>query len=201
VKHQQFLYALAAMLLAIALSPPAFAQGSSQDGGGEIATLYALDALTSHLSLNDGKPGAVIHGNLLFNRDSQLSFDTYTRDSFRVGIQGGEQGVIVDLGSADELRSRYGYSETVGNAQGFTSIHLEDGRAMIVKDYRTKTFQLLREFDELGRDRVGGDTAPVVVGHTYLVRIKENGKVTTNAKLKVLAFVPGQYVTIRWSRL
>jgi hypothetical protein len=201
MKHQQFLCALIALLLAIGLSPSAIAQESTQDGGGEITTLYALDALTSHLSLNDGKPGAVIQGSLLFNRDSQLSFDTYTKDSFRVGIQGGEQGGIVDLGSADELRSRYGYSETVGNVQGFTSIHLEDGRAMIVKDYRTKTFQPLREFDELGRDRVGGDTAPVVVGHTYLVRIKENGKVKLNAKLKVLAFVPGQYVTIRWSRL
>jgi hypothetical protein len=201
MKHQQFLCALAALLLAIGLSPSAFAQEPTQDGGGEITTLYALDALTSHLSLNDGKGGAVIQGSLLFNRDSQLSFDTYTKDSFRVGIQGGEQGGIVDLGSADQLRSRYGYSETVGNVQGFTSIHLEDGRALILKDYRTKTFQPLREFDELGRDRVGGDTAPVVVGHTYLVRIKEDGKVKINAKLKVLAFVPGQYVTIRWSRL
>jgi len=200
MKLQQFLRALAALLLAIGLSPPAFAQ-QSIDGSGEIVTLYALDALTSHLSLNDGKPGSVIQGNLLFNRDSQLSFDTYTRDSFTVGIQGGEDGVIVDLGSADELRSRYGYSETVGNVQGFTSIHLEDGRAVIVKDYRTKQFQPLREFDELGRDRPGGDKAPVVVGHTYLVRIKADGKVKLNAKLKVLAFVPGQYVTIRWARL
>ena len=198
---QQQLSSLLALLFVICLAEAALAQTSTEIGTGEIATLYAQDPITSHLSLNDGKPGAVIQGSLLFNRDSQLSFDTYTKDSFRVGIQGGEQGGIVDLGSADELRSRYGYSETVGNVQGFTSIHLEDGRAMIVKDYRTKTFQVLREFDKLGRDRVGGDTAPVVVGHTYLVHIKENGKVKINAKLKVLAFVPGQYVTIRWSRL
>ncbi len=202
MKHQQFFCCLVALLLAIGLSQAALAQESAANGDGEIATLYALDPLTSHLSLNDGKPGSVVQGYLLYNRDGQLSFDTYERDSFRVGIQGGEVGVIVDLGSADDLRSRYGYVETVGKVQGFTSIHLEDGRAVIVKDYRTKQFQPLREFDELGRDRrLGSDKAPVVVGHTYLVRITQDRKVNAYAKLKVLAFVPGQYVTIRWARL
>ena len=200
MKHQLLYCSLVALLFAIGLSGAALAQEAPQNVGGEIATLYALDPTTSHLSLNDGKPGAVVQGNLLYNRDSQLSFGTYEKDSFRVGIQGGEVGVIVDLGSADDLRSRYSYVETVGNVQGFTSIHLEDGRAVILKDYRTKQFQPLREFDELERDRRGGDVAAVVVGHTYLVRIR-NGKVNSYAKLKVLAFVPEQYVTIRWSRL
>jgi hypothetical protein len=201
MKHQQFFCSLVVLLFAIVLSEAALAQESAQNVGGEIATLYALDPVTSHLSLNDGKPGAVVQGSLLYNRDSQLSFDTYEKDSFRVGIQGGEVGVIVDLGSADDLRSRYGYVETVGNVQGFTSIHLEAGRAVIVKDYRTKQFQPLREFEDLGRERLGTDKAPVVVGHTYLVRITRDRTVNSYAKLKVLAFVPGQYVTIRWARL
>jgi len=201
MKHQQFFCCLVALLFAISLSQAALAQESPENGGGEIATLYALDPLTSHLSLNDGKPGSVVQGNLLYNRDSQLSFDTYERDNFRVGIQGGEVGAIVDLGSADDLRSRYGYTETVGNGQGFTSIHFQDGRAVIIKDHRTKQFQPLREFNELGQDRLPSDKAPVVVGHTYLVRITLNRKISAYAKLKVLAFVPGQYVTIRWARL
>lgn len=201
MKHQQFFCSLVALLFAICLSEAALAQASAQFGSGEIATLYALDPITSHLSLNDGKPGTVVQGNLAYNRDSQLSFDAYQRDSFRVGIQGGEVGAIVDLGSADDLRTRYGYEETVGNVQGFTSIHIESGTAVILKDYRTKQFQPLREFEEVGRNGSGSDEAAVVVGHTYLVRITRDGKVNSYAKLKVLAFVPGQYVTIRWARL
>ena len=197
MKQQQFFCSLVALLFVILFSGIALAQNSS----GEIATLYALDPLTSHLSLNDGKPGATVQGNLTYNRDSQLSFDTYRRDSFQVGIQGGEVGTIVDLGSADDLRIRYGYDETVGNVQGFTSIHLESGTAVILKDYRKKQFQPLREFEELGRNVSGSDAAPVVVGHTYLVRITQDRTVTSYTKLKVLAFVPGQYVTIRWARL
>ena len=201
MKYQQFFCSLVAFMFAISLSVIGTAQEPGQVGGGEIATLYALDPITSHLSFNDGKPGAVVQGSLLYNRDSQLSFDTYEKDSFRVGIQGGEDGAIVDLGTADELRSRYAYSETVGNVQGFTSIHMEGGVAVILKDYRTKQFQPLLEFEALGQERRGGDAAAVVVGHTYLVRITRSHKVNSYAKLKVLAFVPGQYVTIRWARL
>ena len=201
MKHQQFLCCLVALLFGICLSQAVLAQASAQIESGEIVTLYALDPITSHLSLNDGKPGTAVQGSLAYNRDSQLSFDTYERDSFRVGIQGGEVGAIADLGSADDLRTRYGFEETVGNIQGFTSIHIEAGAAVILKDYRTKQFQPLREFEELRRDVRGNDAAAVVVGHTYLVRITRDRKVNSYVKLKVLAFVPGQYVTIRWARL
>src|SRR5262245_11063799 len=125
MKNQQFFCLAMALLFATCISEAALAQESPQSGSGEIATLYALDPITSHLSLNDGQTCTVVQSNLAYNRDSQLSFDTYERNSFRVGIQGGEVGSIVDLGSADELRSRYGYEETVGNVQGFTSIHFE----------------------------------------------------------------------------
>ena len=201
MKQQRFLCSLVVLLFAICLSETALAQTSAQFGSGDIATLYALDPITSHLSLNDGKPGTVVEGSLAYNRDSQLSFNTYERDSFRVGIQGGEVGAIVDLGSDDDLQTRYGYKETVGNVQGFTSIHLEAGSAVILKDYRTKQFQPLREYEELGPDVRGSDAAPVVIGHTYLLRITRDHKVNFYVKLKVLAFVPGQYVTIRWAHL
>ena len=200
MKQQRFFCSLVVLLFAICLSEVALAQASAQIANGDIATLYALDPITSHLSLNDGKGGIVVQDNLAYNRDSQLSFDTYVRDSFKVGIQGGEVGAIVDLGSADDLRTRYGYEEGVGNIQGFTSIHLEAARAVILKSYRTKQFQPLREFEELGQD-VCGSEAAVVIGHTYLVRITRDHKVNSYVKLKVLAFVPGQYVTIRWARL
>src|SRR4029453_4565924 len=111
MKLQQFFCSLMVLVFAICLSEAALAQEPAQIAGGEIATLYALDPITRHLSLNDGKHGAVVQGSLLDNRDSQLSFDTYERNSFRVGIQGGEVGAIIDLGSADDLKVRYGYEE------------------------------------------------------------------------------------------
>jgi hypothetical protein len=192
---------LAFVLATMVSSGLSVASDSVEKSIGGIATLYALDAATSHLSLNDGMPGTVVQGHLSFNRDSQLSFDTYVKDGFRVGIQGGEDGAIVDLGDDRALKARYGYAETVGNAQGFASIHLEGGRAVIVKDYRTRAFQPLAEFDELGRERENGDTAAVALGHIYLVRITAASGDKMHAKLKVLAFVPGQYVTVRWARL
>jgi len=201
MKQQRFFCSLVVLLFAICLSDAALAQPSAQIGSSDIVTLYALDPITCNLSLHDGKGGTVVQDNLAYNRDSQISFDTYVRDSFKVGIQGGEVGAIVDLGSADDLRTRYGYEETVGNIQGFTSIHLEAGRAVILKSYRTKEFQPLREFEELGQDVRGSDAAAVVIGHTYLVRITQDHKVNFYVKLKVLAFVPGQFVTFRWTRL
>src|SRR5215510_7158224 len=54
MKHPQFFCSLVALLFAICLFDAALAQESAQTAGGEITTLYALDPITSHLSLNDG---------------------------------------------------------------------------------------------------------------------------------------------------
>ena len=50
------------------------------------------------------------------------------------------QRTMLDLGTPQELKSTYGYSETVGGGQGFASI---DGQneALIVKNYRTSALQ------------------------------------------------------------
>ena len=192
---------LTLVVVATAICQRIEAADVAPQGEGTIATLYALDATTSHLSLADGMPGAVVQDHLTFNRDSQLSFDTYAKDCFRVGIQGGDIGAIVDLGDDDALKARYGYKETVGNVQGFTSIHIDGGIAVVVKDYNLRQFQPLREFAELDRKRPDADTARVIVGHMYLVRITRDDATKLYAKLKVLAYVPGQYVTSRWSRL
>jgi hypothetical protein len=196
--------AIVFLLAAVGATGPAVAAESAECAElapGGVATLYALDSETSHMSLNDGRSGTVVQGHLTYNRDSQLSFDTYAKNGFQVGIQGGEEGAIVDLGDDTALKGRYGYTETVGNAQGFTSIHLESGRAVIVKDYKARTFQPLVEFGELEREREDGDSAAVVLGHMYLIRISGEDAATLYAKVKVLSYVPGEYVTIRWSRL
>ncbi|MBK6316377.1 MAG: hypothetical protein IPF53_19335 [Blastocatellia bacterium] len=192
---------LSVAVAASGLCRPVLAQESVVLDEGRIVTLYVLDAMTSHLSFNDGKPGAIVQGHLTYNRDSQLSFGTYAEDSFTVGIQGGEDGAIVDIGDDAALKARYGYSETVGNVQGFASIHLESGQAVIVKNYQTKQFQPLKEFSELARERPDRNKAQVGIGHMYLIHIWNRRASSYYVKLKVLAYVPGQYVTIRWSRL
>ena len=108
---------------------------------------------------------------------------------------------VCDIGDDAALKARYGYSETVGNVQGFASIHLESGQAVIVKNYQTKQFQPLKEFSELARERPDRNKAQVGIGHMYLIHIWNRRASSYYVKLKVLAYVPGQYVTIRWSRL
>ena len=178
-----------------------FSQDGSRDTAGTLTTMYALDPITASLSLRDGKPGKVFQDHVAKNRDSQITFHIYAKDGFRVGIQGGERGVIIDLGSDAELRSRYGFADTVGSGQGFASIHLNQGRALIGKDYETGQFQPLKEFDELGRAPEDANVAQVLLGHIYLVRIDSAGKEPLYAKLKVVSFIPGESVTIRWVRL
>jgi hypothetical protein len=168
---------------------------------GGMVTLYAQDAQLATLSLLDGKSGMVVRDNVVYNRDSHLAFNIYTKDSIRVGIQGGQRGSIVDLGSADELQSRYGYGETVGKSQGFASIHREAGKFLVLKDYQTREFQPLVEGALLTRDVAGAEFAPVVVGHIYLIRIVEKEAEVVCAKARVLSFTQGQSVTIRWERL
>ena len=194
-------YVASISLLLVGFVPLILAQDGARDMTGAIVTMYALDPVTAHLSLRDGKPGTVFQDHVAKNRDSHIAFNTYNKDSFRVGVQGSDRGVILDLGTDVELRSRYEFADTVGNSQGFASIHVEQGRALIGKDYRTGQFQPLKEFEDLARAREDMEVAPVVLGHIYLVRIHSLGKESMYAKLKVLAFVPGESVTIRWVRL
>lgn len=186
------------ILIPVCSVTPVFPQDGSRDASGAITTLYALDPITASLSLRDGKPGTVFQDYVAKNRDSQISFHVYTKDSFRVGIQGRDRGVIVDLGSDEELRTRYGFADTVGSGQGFASIHIGQGRGLIGKDYQSGQFQPLKEFDELGLAREDADVARVVLGHTYLVRIDSGRNEPLYAKLKVVAYLPGESVTIRW---
>jgi hypothetical protein len=169
--------------------------------GGGIVTLYAYDAQFATLSFLDGKSGMVMKDHAIYNRDSHLAFEIYDKDSLRVGIQGRQSGTIVDLGSADDLEARYSYGETVGKSQGFASIHRESGKLVILKDRRKGEFQPLKEAALLLGKAEGGASAPVVLGHIYLVRIADREAEIVTAKLRVLAFTPGQSVTILWERL
>jgi hypothetical protein len=170
---------------------------------GGLNTLYALDPLTSSLCFADGKDGSVFHENQTLNRCSDLNFGGYSADGFSVAVEGSRLGVIIDLGDAGELEARYGYSETVGNAQGFASLHAEGGKLFVLKDRRPQTFQELKESAQLFAEGKATARAPVRVGHIYLVRITDqyDKNFQRLAKLKVVSYAPGESVTIRWQVL
>jgi hypothetical protein len=184
-------------------SSTAFSQTSQVEfpPTGGIVILYAHDAQLATLSFTDGKSGMTMRDHVIYNRDSHLAFEVYAKDNLSVGIQGLERGSIIDLGSADELEARYGYRETVGKSQGFASIHREAGKLVIFQDREKHRFQPLKEAALLLDKTEEMASAPVIVGHIYLIRISKGETEIVSSKLRVLAFTPGQSVTIRWERL
>jgi len=98
-----------------------------------ITTLYANDPIAHSLCFTDGKEGGVFQDGEPRNRCSHIEFDAYKMGSLSVGIEGGELGRIIDLGSDDDLSKQYGYQQTVGKGQGFASIEFRDGKLVIMK--------------------------------------------------------------------
>ena len=222
MKRRVLVAALAAAALTLSLAGHARAQGgwpehprmapepptrpaarAEAEGRGGIATLYALDPLAGALCFADGKDGRVFQDNEARNRCSDLDFGGYSAGGFSVGVEGGRVGVIIDLGDAAELESRYGYRETVGKSQGFASLHAEGGRIFVLKESRPQTFQELKESAQLFAEGKPSASAPVRVGHLYLIRItdRHDQNFQRLAKLKVVSHVPGESVTIRWQVL
>jgi hypothetical protein len=162
-----------------------------------LATLHALDPLSRTLCLRDGEPGGLFQDNEVKNRCSDIDFNTYTFGSFTVGIEGGRQGNIIDLGTAYNLKMKYGYQETVGNGQGFASLRIENGKIVILKDHKTGAVQELEEGRGLQN---AGRAATVKLGHIYLVRLTDRHEKTFNliAKLIVVDYRPNESVTVRW---
>lgn len=178
-------------------------------GGSEstLATLFARDPLSHCYSFARAAEGSRIQDHVVKNAGADLDFGGYTPGCFTVGIEGGRVGRIVDLGSVEDLKARYGYTETVGGGQGFASIRRRDGAFVILQDYKSQATQELREAVELyppGPDekRVEMNHAPVVEGHVYLARISDDrGSNETIVKFLVVAHQPNQSVTIRWARI
>jgi hypothetical protein len=168
-----------------------------------LTTLFKLDPLRSAISLADGADGNAIENRVVVDRESDLDFGNFNVDSLTVGIQSGRRGVLVDLGTQEALARRYGYAETVGMGQGFASIHLEDGRAVIRRPSDASSVQPLRESTELFGLGVPSATRPAIAGHVYLARVidERDRAFERIAKILVVAHVPGESVTLRWALL
>ena len=168
-----------------------------------IATLFARDPLSQSLCLRDGGPGGTFQNGQTRNRCSDLNFDSYSANAFSVGVEGGREGVILDLGTPQELKGKYGYSETVGGGQGFASIGVRNGKALILKEYKSGELQEVAESAQLFGSPKAVFSVPVKPGHIYLLRVTDRHDKAYEmvAKILVVAYVPGESVTVRWHLL
>lgn len=195
-------YPLAFALFLFAFTS-AFAQNkmpTEAKAPGGVVTLYALDPLARTFCFADGREGGVFQQNETRNRCSDIDFNTYNESSLTVGVEGGHTGAIVDLGSASELEKRYGYSDTLGKGQGFASLRVENNNVLILRDRQTHSEQNLVESESLFVESKRSASAPVKLGHIYLLRLVDryDKNFERVVKLLVVAYTPNESVTIRW---
>lgn len=171
---------------------------------GGLATMYFHDPLSCKLSFEEGAEGGVIQDYMIKNAGSDIDFGHYNQGQFTVGIEGGREGVIVDLGSGDDLKERYGFAETVGGGQGFASIRMEEGALVVLADYDEQTVQPLGENTQLfAESRSRNSSAPIGLGHIYVLRLvdRHDPEFSRIVKFKVVEYTPDVSVTLRWVRI
>ena len=169
-----------------------------------IVTLYALDPLARTFCFGDGKYGQIFSDGSIYNRRSDIDFNNYNNGSFSVGIEGAEVGAIIDLGSSADVQKKYKYQETIGNGQGFASIHRKNRTLFILKNNSyDHIFQPMEESNELFQSGRSVASASVTLGHLYLLRITDATDVGFEriVKMLVIAYQPYEWVTIRWEIL
>ncbi|CAF1254303.1 unnamed protein product [Adineta steineri] len=168
-----------------------------------IAILYAIDPIGHSFCFRDGQYGEEITDWTVFNRCSDLDFNSYYAGNFTVGIEGGRVGTIIDLGSRGDLEKKYQYQETVGHGQGYASIHRTNKTLLILDNYQSHTFQAMDESAALFQDASSSTTVAVKLDHVYALRITDryDGKFERIVKMLVIAYHPNESVTIRWEVL
>ena len=171
---------------------------------GGIFTMYVHDPLARTMCFSDGKEGFAFVDNDWRNRCSDLSYILASGGSLASGVEVNRVAAIVDLGTPDELRQRYGFEEAAGGATGFASLHLAGNKLMILKqDLGKPEYQRLQEGPKLFTELAPSANAPIKLGHIYLVRIADKNDTSFQqlVKLMVIAFRPEESVTLRWELL
>jgi hypothetical protein len=169
-----------------------------------IFTMYVVDPLARTMCFSDGKEGFAFINNEYRNRCSDLGYIPTSNGSLVSGIEVNRVAAIVDLGPPDQLRRRYGFEDAQGGATGFASLHLNGDKIMILKeDIRKPEYQPLQEGLKLFTEVAPSATAPIKLGHIYLVRIadKKDPSFQQLVKLMVIEHRPEESVTLRWELL
>lgn len=170
---------------------------------GGVFTMYWMDPLSRNLCFADGKEGMAFVGNKWENRCSDLSFTLAGGGSLVSGIELNRMAAIVDLGTGNDLRGKYGYEDAENGGVGFASIRLEGDKVTILQDDNGKfkaSWQTLREGAKLFSETKSSANAPIQLGHIYLVRIVDSKDKSFQqlVKLIVIAYRPEEAVTVRW---
>jgi len=164
-----------------------------------------LDPLARTLCLTDGKEGMRISNNQWGNRCSDLSFSLGSSGSLVAGIEVDRAAVIVDLGTNNDLRERYGFDDVENGSVGFASLRLEGPNKITVlqEDNSKPVWTTLKEGAQLFNEARASANAPIKLGHIYLVRIADsrNKNFQHIAKLMVIGYRPEESVTLRWELL
>lgn len=171
---------------------------------GGIFTMYVHDPLARTMCFSDGKEGFGFVDNDWRNRCSDLGYILASGGSLVSGIEVNRVAAIVDLGTPDELRQRYSFEEATGGATGFASLHLAGNKIRVLKqDLSKPEYQPLQESAKLFTELAPSATAPIKLGHIYLVRIADKTDTSFQqlVKLMVIAFRPEESVTLRWELL
>ena len=198
-------FGLPQLLHAQTPATPVDKQAAQPRKRGGIFTLYAMDPLARTFCFNDGKEGMAFVSNKWENRCSDLSFTLAGGGSLVTGIELNRVAAIVDLGTANDLRGRYGYDDAENGGVGFASIRLEGDKVTILQDDNGKfkaSWQTLQEGSKLSEVKSSAN-APIQLGHIYLVRTVDSNSKTVQhtVKLIVIAYRPEEAVTLRWELL
>jgi hypothetical protein len=134
---------------------------------------------------------------------SDLSFNVATGGALVVGTDANRAGAIVDLGTAEEIRARYGFDNAAGAGVGFTTLRLHGDKLAIQilkEDRPQEKVEYLKEGQALSQIL---PSAPVIIGHIYVLRISDakDGGTQMVVKLMVIAYAPSETVTLRWEVL
>jgi hypothetical protein len=194
------------LLRAQTLAMPDDKQATQPRRRGGIFTMYTVDPLARTLCFTDGKEGMAFVSNKWENRCSDLSYTLAGNGSLVSGTELNRVAAIVDLGTANDLRGRYGYDDAENGGVGFASLRLEGGKVMILQDNSNPaklTWQPVQEASRLTEVKSSA-TAPIHLGHIYLLRIADSRDKNSEqivVKLMVIAYRPEEAVTLRWELL
>ena len=103
--------------------------------------MYVLDPLARTLCFSDGKEGMAFANNQWGNRCSDLSYSPAGNGNFVAGIESNRVAAIVDLGTPNDLRERYGFEDAENGGVGFASLRLEGGKITILQEDNSKPNQ------------------------------------------------------------
>ena len=210
LKLNNKIFLLGTIILSLSLSSAVSASRStsaptqsSASSNGRLSTLRFHDPISHSMKFELDEDGSIFQDNELKNADSDIDFGHYRRNSFTVGIKNsiedGSRGAILDLGSEKDLQREFGFYETLGGGQGFASLRLEGRNLFILKDYRARTTQVLGSIYRLLDDPAELSSAPVLLGHIYIVRLTDvdDPSYEKIVKFKVVEYTPEESVTIR----